>query len=140
MGKINQRRKKYIGTPLQKKLLILIFASAIIPTAVVAISFYYLVFNLLAEQLFIPEAIAYNLIPVLKKINLIIVVVLPVILFAIWKVSLELSHRISGPLFRLERELDERIAGRARGEIKLRPKDEFKALAEKINKLINAPR
>lgn len=136
MEKNNRRVKKYIGTPIQKKLLILIFASSVVPTAVVAASFYYLVFSLLAEQMGIPEAIAYNLIPVLKKINFIIVVVLPVILFIIWKVSLELSHRIAGPLYRLEKELDDRINGKAVGEIKLRPKDEFKLLAEKINKVI----
>lgn len=136
MEKNNRRKRKYIATPIQKKLLFLIFASAIVPTAVVAASFYYLVFNLLAQQLGIPEAIAYNLIPVLKKMNFIIAVALPIVLFIIWKVALELSHRIAGPLYRIEKELDDRINGKAQGEIKLRPKDEFKLLVEKINKII----
>jgi hypothetical protein len=132
-----KRKKKYMGTSFQKKLLLLIFASAIIPTAVVSAVLYYLIFNLLAWQIGIPEAIAYNLIPVVRKINLIILVSLPLAFLIIWLVALELSHRISGPLFRLERELDEHIAGKGRGPIRLRPKDELKALVDKINKLIN---
>jgi len=126
-----------MGTSFQKKLLFLIFASAVIPTAIVAATLYYLIFNLLAWQIGIPEAIAYNVIPVVRKINLIILIFLPVIFLLIWIVALELSHRISGPLFRLERELEERIAGKGHGHIKLRPKDELKALVDKLNKLLN---
>jgi len=132
-----KRKKKYLGTSFQKKLLLLIFASAVIPAAIVGAALYYLIFNLLAWQIGIPEAIAYNLIPVLNKINLIILISLPVIFFLIWIVALELSHRISGPLFRLERELEERIAGKARGYIRLRPKDELKGLVDKLNRLLN---
>lgn len=132
-----KRKKKFMGSSFQKKLLLLIFASAVIPTAIVAAALYYLIFNLLAWQMGIPEAIAYNLIPVLKKINLIILIALPVVFLSIWFIALELSHRISGPLFRLERELDERIAGKGHGHIRLRPKDELRVLVDKINKLIN---
>jgi hypothetical protein len=132
-----KRRKKFMGTSFQKKLLLLIFASAVIPTAIVATALYYLIFNLLAWQIGIPEAIAYNLIPVVKKINLIILVSLPIIFFLIWVIALELSHRVSGPLFRLERELEERIAGKGQGHIRLRPKDELKVLVDKINRLLN---
>lgn len=126
-----------MGSSFQNKLLILIFASAIIPTAVVSAVLYYLIFNLLAWHIGIPEIIAYNLIPVLRKINLIILLSLPVIFLLIWLMAMELSHRISGPLFRLERELEERIAGKSQGHISLRPKDELKTLVDKINKLLN---
>jgi signal transduction histidine kinase len=51
-------------------------------------------------------------------------------------VALELSHRVAGPLYRMEKELDEIIAGNKSAPIKLRKKDEFKILADKINKLI----
>ena len=126
-----------MGTSFEKKLLLLIFASAVIPTAIVAAILYYLIFNLLAWQIGIPEEIAYNLIPVVRKINLIILISLPIIFLLIWVIALELSHRISGPLFRLERELEERIAGKGHGHIRLRPKDELKALVDKLNKLLN---
>jgi len=132
-----RRKKKFMGTSFQKKLLLLIFASAVIPTAIVSAVLYYLIFNLLAWQIGIPEAIAYNLIPVVRKINLIILISLPAIFLLLWVIALELSHRISGPLFRLERELQERISGKGQGHIRLRPKDEFKVLVDKINKLLN---
>lgn len=132
-----KRKKKYMGAPFQKKLLILILASAIIPAAIVGTVLYYLIFNLLAWHMGIPEAIAYNLIPVLKQMNLIVLISLPIIFFLIWIIALELSHRVSGPLFRIERELEERIAGKGQGPIRLRPKDELKGLVDKINKLLH---
>ncbi len=133
----NKRKKKFMGTSFQKKLLLLIFASAVIPTSIVAAALYYLIFNLLAWQMGIPEAIAYNLIPVVRKINLIILIALPIVFLLVWWIALELSHRVCGPLFRLEKELDERIAGKGHGHIRLRPKDELRVLVDKINKLIN---
>lgn len=126
-----------MGTSFQKRLLVLIFASAVIPTAIVSAVLYYLIFNLLAWHIGIPEIIAYNLIPVLRKINFIILISLPVIFLLIWLMAMELSHRIAGPLFRIERELEERIAGKGQGHIRLRPKDELKTLVDKINRLLN---
>ena len=133
---LNKRKAKFIGIALQNKTLILVFAAAVIPTAIIAVCLYYLIFNMLAWQLGIPEAIAYNLVPVARKVNLIILIALPVALFIIWFMALELSHRIAGPLYRLEKELNERIEGRKSGPIQLREKDELKALADKINRLI----
>jgi hypothetical protein len=136
--KKNKRKKKFMATPIQKRILILIFASAVIPTSLAVVALYYLIFNLMAWQIGIPEAIAYNLIPVVQKVNLIISITIPIALLLIWFIALELSHRIAGPLFRLEKELDERITGKTSGvDIKLRKKDELKTLVGKINKLIN---
>ncbi len=134
--KNNKRKKKYLGTSFQKKLLFLVFASAMVPAVIVALCMYYMIFNMLAWQMVIPETIINNLMPVLKKVNLILAIAAPIVLIVIWLVALELSHRIAGPLYRMEKDLDERLAGRAKGPIKLRPKDEFKILVEKINRLI----
>lgn len=135
--KVDKRKGKFVGTPVQKKTLILVFAAAVVPTAIVGACLYYLIFNMLAQQLGFPEAIAYNLIPVARKVNLVILISLPITLFIIWVIALELSHRIAGSIYRLERELDDRIAGSKEGPIQLREKDEFKPLADKINKLIS---
>lgn len=134
--KNNKRRKKYLGTSFQKKMLFLVFSSAILPAVIVAACLYYLIFHMIASQMVFPEAIAYNVIPVLRKINVIIAVALPLSLFLIWIIALELSHRVAGPLYRMEKELDERINGHKHGPIRLREKDEFKLLADKFNKLI----
>lgn len=133
----NKRKKKFLGTVFQKKLLFLVFAAAIIPAVLVAVCMYYLIFHLLAWQLVFPEAIAYNLMPVLQKVNLILLVSVPLSIFIIWMAALELSHKIAGPLYRMEKELDERIAGIKAGPIKLRKGDEFQLLVDKMNKLIS---
>lgn len=132
----NKRRKKYLGTAFQNKILFLVFASAVIPSSFIAICLYYLIFNTLAWQMVIPEAIAYNLMPALDKVNTIIFISTPIIFFLIWLIALEISHRMAGPVYRMEKELDERIRGEKQGPIRLRQKDEFKILVEKINKLI----
>ncbi|NCB07810.1 MAG: HAMP domain-containing protein [Bacteroidia bacterium] len=132
----NARKIKFINTPVQNKTLLLVFASAVIPMAVVVMCLYYLIFNMLAWQMGIPEMVAYNLIPVVRKVNMILLVLLPVVLIVIWFVALELSHRIAGPIYRLEKELDSMISGKSQGPIKLRPRDELKALADKINRLV----
>lgn len=134
--KSNKRKGKYLGTHFQNKLLFLVFASAIVPTVVVSLCMYYLIFNMMAWQLVIPESIAYYLVPVLRKVNLIIIIAIPVILAIIWTLALILSHRIAGPIYRMEKELDERIDGSKQGPIRLRKKDELKLLADKINKII----
>lgn len=134
----NRRRRKYIGTPLQKKLLILILVSAILPAAIVAVSLYYLIFNMLAWQIGIPEIIAYNLLPVIRKVNLIILISLPIILFVLWKIALEFSNRIAGPVYRIEKELESRISGIQHGPIKIRRKDELLTLVDKINRLLES--
>jgi len=136
MAHHNKRTKKFLGTALQNKLLLVLFLCAVIPMAIAVLSLYYLVFNLLAWQIGIPEEISNNLVPVVQKINIIILVALPIVLFIMWLVALEISHRIAGPLLRLERDLDDHISGKSHGQIKLRPKDELKILTDKINKLI----
>jgi len=134
--KNRKRTKKYLGTRIQKKLLLLVFASAAIPMTVVAISLYYLIFNMLAWQLVIPEAIAFNLMPVLRKVNLLLLISIPLILLIVWIIALELSHRLAGPVYRIERELEEISEGKKSGPLKLRRKDELKPLVDKINKII----
>jgi hypothetical protein len=134
----NRRQKKLLGTSLQRKILLLIFAAAVFPASVVAICLYYLIFNIFASEVVIPEFIAYTLIPVSDRVNLIMLLSLPVVLVILWALAVTLSHRITGPLYRLEKELDARIKGRKRGPIHLRKGDEkaILSLVEKINKLI----
>ena len=132
-----KRRKKYIGTPVQKALLNLVFASAIIPTAIVAFCLYRLIFNLFAQQMVVQKIVEHSLIPVVQIVDLVILAAIPIILFIIWIIALQLSNRIAGPLYRLEKELDARISGEKSGPIKVREKDVLKSLADKINILLN---
>ena len=58
------------------------------------------------------------------------------ILFVMAAVTVIFSHRIAGPVYRLERTLDELIQGEDVAGIQLRRGDELKGLAARINKLI----
>ena len=125
-----------MGTLFERHLLILLFCAAVIPAVVVGVCLYYLIFHYLSWQIGIPEAIAYNVIPVAQKVSMVIFTALPVLLIILWFVSLELSHRFAGPLDRLERELDARIKGQKEGPIRVRQGDELFSLVERINGLI----
>jgi methyl-accepting chemotaxis protein len=52
-------------------------------------------------------------------------------------VSMFLTHRFAGPMYRFEKSVEEMINGNFNFEIRLRRKDEGKELAEKMNNLIN---
>jgi len=47
------------------------------------------------------------------------------------------SHRLAGPVYHLEKHLDDMIAGNFSKELKFRKNDEFKQLADLINRLQN---
>jgi hypothetical protein len=59
-------------------------------------------------------------------------------IFVIIGFGIVISHRMAGPLFRIERTIDEVVRGGDVELIRLRKKDEkeFKDLAENVNKLI----
>lgn len=135
--KNNKRKQRYIKNSFQKKVMILVFAATLIPAGVVALCLYYLIFNLMAWQLGIPESVIYNLMPVAHKVITIVGIVIPVLILVIWEIALELSHRIAGPVYRLEKELDERLHSGSKEPIRLRKKDELKSLADKINKILS---
>ncbi|MFC1514948.1 hypothetical protein ACFL5X_03505, partial [Candidatus Omnitrophota bacterium] len=132
-NKKNRRRKKLLGSSLERKLLILMFIAAVVPAGVVAVCLYYLIFNLFAAEVMIPEFIAYTLIPVSDQVNMIMLICLPLVLIGIWFLTVTLSHRITGPIYRLEKELDARIKGTKKGPIHLRKGDE-KAMMSLVEK------
>lgn len=52
-------------------------------------------------------------------------------------VSMFLTHRFAGPIYRFEKSLEEMIRGNFNFEIRLRKKDENKQIAQMMNQLIN---
>lgn len=57
-------------------------------------------------------------------------------IFVLAASSILLSHRVAGPLYRIQLTLDKLIQGEDVGYIRLRKNDELKELAAKINELI----
>lgn len=132
-------RTKYLGASrIQLRYLVLLMVSMVIPMVFVAACMYYLIFTIMAEQLGIPEYVAYNLFPVVRKINLILLIGVPplFLLLILWGVLL--SHRFLGPIERLEKEL-KKIAehGNYSSRVRLRKNDDMKPVAEAINKVLD---
>lgn len=46
-----------------------------------------------------------------------------------------MSHRMAGPVYRIKKKINKMAEGDFRGELKLREKDDFQSLAERINNL-----
>lgn len=132
-------RTKYLtGSRMQMHYLWLLLACMLVPLVVSVGCLYYLIFKMMERQLGIPEYIFYNLVPVVKKINLVLLWVFPplFILLILWGIML--SHRFAGPLERLERELHRIIDhGHYKCRIKVRKQDDLRPIADTINKLLD---
>lgn len=134
---MKKRRRFLVKKGMQFRYLGLILISVVLPVLLVGSCLYWLIFSMMAQQLGIPESIAYNLSPVISRVNATLIVGLPVLLLLLLAWGLLLSHRIAGPIYRLERELD-RIAreGDFSVRLKLRRKDELGSIAGGINKVL----
>ena len=54
------RRRPVIANRFQRKILNLVFFSTVVPMSIGVISLYYLIFNVVAGEMGIPEAIGYT--------------------------------------------------------------------------------
>lgn len=134
-----RRKKIFANKQVQLKYLTLLIVSMAVPLLFAIGCLYYLIFTLIAEQLGIPESIAYNLFPVVKKINAVLAVGLPpLFLLLIWW-GVRLSHRFAGPLQRIEKELHKIThSGDYSHRIHLRKNDDIRPVADAINKLLDS--
>ena len=111
--------------------------SMIVPLIFVGGCLYYLIFTVTAEQIGIPEYIAYNLFPVIKKINLILLAGVPPLFLILILWGIVLSHRFAGPLERLEKELRRIMENCDYGcRVRLRKSDDIRPIADEINKIL----
>lgn len=132
-------RTKYLtGSRIQMHYLAFLMVSMLVPMLFVGVCMYYLIFTLMAEQIGIPEYVAYHLFPVVTKINLILLLGVPplLVILIIW--GIVLSHRFAGPLERLESEL-KKITEKehTKHRIMLRKSDDVRPIADAINKLLD---
>jgi hypothetical protein len=133
-------RTKYLtGSRIQLHYLALLMVSTLVPLIVSTVCLYYLIFKIMAEQLGIPEYIALNLFPVIHKINMILLIVVPPLFLILILWGIVLSHRFAGPIERLQREL-KRIAHNKdyKTRIKVRKGDDVKPIADAVNELLES--
>lgn len=127
-------RKQYlIKKGVQLRFMIVIIVSMILIASVTWYSIYSAVMQTLYSQFhgenlaLIKHAITYKL---LMRSFLLI--------FAIAIISVFISHRMAGPVYKFEQTIRALSQGKEVEEIKLRKRDEFYGLATAINALINS--
>lgn len=134
---MKNKRHRAFANKLHKEIYLTILIAALVPCIIVTIALYYLIFNITAAQLAIPEAIAYNIIPASRRVSLIILLTAPASILIILLVAYRITYSIIGPFDRIVRELDECLKGTKLDRIVIRKKDKFKPLVDGINKLID---
>lgn len=137
MNKPKNVRKRIFANKLHKQIFFVFFIAALVPTLVVTVCLYFLIFNIVASQLTVPEAIAYNIIPAAKEVIIILSISVPIIILLILLFAHKITHAMIGPFDRIVRELDECIEGKKEGHIVIRKNDNFCPLVERINKLLD---
>jgi len=130
------KRKRYFIKPRFQIRYAAVVSGFILLSAIISSVMTYLaIFPYLSQKLanVYPQG---RLITVLKNANVkALLSTLVVIPFAAW-FSMFLSHRIAGPWYRLETTLHEMAKGDFSHDVKLRPGDELKSLADAINAVI----
>ena len=130
------RKIGWVKHPVQARFMTVVLVAMVVPVLIVGGGLYYLVFRLLAEQIAFPEAIAANLAPVVRHVNIWLMVTLPVFLAGIGWVAFVMTHRFAGPIERLQKELDRVIHGHSHGKIRVRHNDVLKGITDRINLIL----
>jgi methyl-accepting chemotaxis protein len=132
-----KRRIYLINKPLQFKYLFVILSTILITIGVVYFTTFYVIWdNVINEFFFVPEAAKKMGDIFVKTSELLIAPIL--LLTAIFSaVSIFISHKVAGPLYRIERVAEELGKGNLDLQVRFRKGDELHYLADKLNLMIN---
>lgn len=130
-----KRKIYFINTKYQLKFLWPALLSSILSAAFVYGLIYYYVLHWIS----VPEIFVNNFLMPLKKVNIILLIVAPIAIGGLTFWVVRISHTIAGPLYRIEKELDNIISSRVFSKrIKIRRKDELHPLVERLNRLLES--
>ncbi len=109
----------------------------VIPTVFVGACLYYLIFTIIAEQIALPDFIARTLLPVIQRINIILVVGLPVVFVLLVTWAVMLSYRFIAPLERLEEDIKKIDEGDYTVRLQINKDHDLSPIAAVINDLVD---
>lgn len=127
------RRRRYL---VRKNVQFRYMWLVVVPLVVLLSALYYLIYYSVFNEILIPEALVNTLLPAMRKVNIVLVVAVPILLVFLIKIIFMQSNRTIGPIPRLEKELDKVIAGDYSVRIKTRKNDDLKCFVNKINILL----
>ena len=122
---------------MQRRYLALFLLSIMVPLFIVGGCLYYVMFQIMADQLAMPESIAQNLVPVLHRINFLLLICLPPMIVLLFILAVLLTHRLIGPLERLRKDLKKISDGNYSIRLKMRKDDDLRPIAEMINNIMD---
>ncbi|MDD4956613.1 MAG: hypothetical protein PHH49_03755 [Candidatus Omnitrophica bacterium] len=136
MSDKNKPRKKYLNRSLQSRYLIILALSMVVPTVLVGGCLYYLIFTLLADQILLPDVVARDLIPVITRINAMLLIGLPGVFALLLTWASVLSYRFIAPLERLEYDIRRIDEGDYSIRLEISEDHDLKPVADVINDLV----
>jgi len=137
---VYKRRIYLINKPFQFKYLFVILAVMLVTVFTVGFTTFYIIWNsVIDEFMFVPEAS--------KKMgdifaNTTAFLIIPVLLLAgiFSLMGILLSHKIAGPIYRVERVAEELAKGNLDISVRFRKGDDLKHLADSLNEMIEGMR
>lgn len=115
----------------------LVLCAMLSPTVLVTGCIYYLIWQTVAHELALPELIAESLLPAYRSVNQIILIGLPIVFGIILFLAVKITHRFTGPLYRIEQDLTEMTRKRDFSRpIHIRRRDEIHSLVRAVNEAL----
>ncbi len=134
-GKPKFKRTKYlVSTRLQLRYVGIILLLMFVTAAICSYIVYYTVMILMGEKLanVYPQG---RLMAIINTVNIRMLMSLLFITPVVTVIGIYLSHKIAGPIYRIEKFLGDMSAGNLTSRIVLRKGDELRTIADKINVL-----
>lgn len=131
-----KRRIYIINRKFQFRYLFIILAVMIIAIGAVSFTTFYIIWDrVINEFFFVPDA-AQKLSGIFIKTSQALIVPVIVLMLIFSLIGVLFSHRIAGPLYRVEKVAEELGKGNLDLKVKFRKNDEFHNLADALNKMI----
>ena len=135
-----RRHRHLVSFGLQFRYMVLIIAGMLIPMLIVAGVLFGVFWQSITQETPIPEGAHQFIVTVLANTSITLLILVPVVCALILWAALILSHRIAGPLIRLEKEIRGMTEKRKFSRLRIRKADELSSLAEAINTFIEESR
>ena len=129
------KRVNFFANKTHKHSFMLVVAAAVLPTLIITLSLYFLIFGVITREGSAPHSISSTAVQVSKHTGIILISALPFIMGALLFVAYRVAHMILGPIDRISKEVQDRHKGHKTDPIKLRSDDKLHDLVRKINNL-----
>lgn len=135
MSHPHRRTNYFVEKKLQLKIAGLILIFTVLMAAITALIIYFSMWDTLGAKLasVYPQG---RLMEIFKRANIVLLERMLIIVPIIFIVSIFISHRIAGPIYKIKKTLDEASEGKTGLRIYLRKTDELKEVADSINKVL----